>query len=255
MDDITAIIAEDEKPLRAHLYFLLERAWPELRIVGQAQNGPEALRLIEKHEPHVAFLDIRMPGLSGIDVARSVPGSCRVVFVTAYDQYAVKAFENEALDYLLKPVSRERLAKTVTRLKRALTRPDASALKNLEGIERVLMGLEKRQAVTPLRWIRVQHGGSLRLISVEEICYFKSSDKYTVVRTKTDEYLIRKPIKTLIRKLDPQHFWQIHRGTIVNAAFISSVSRSLTGKGTLRLKGVADSLTVSQTYMHRFRQM
>ena len=255
MNDITAIVAEDEKALRTHLCAMLGKVWPELRIVGEAQNGPEALAIIEQHEPHVAFLDIRMPGLSGLEVSRRIPRPCRVVFVTAYDQYAVKAFENEALDYLLKPVSRERLAKTVTRLKRALARPDASALKNLEGIERVLMGLEKRQAATFLKWIRVQHGAGLQLISVEEICYFQSSDKYTVVRTKTDEYLIRKPIKTLIQELDPQHFWQIHRGTIVNAACISSVSRSLTGKGTLRLKHIADSLTVSQTYMHRFRQM
>ncbi len=255
MDDITAIIAEDEKALRIHLRSQIKKAWPELHIVGEAQNGPEALALIARHEPNVAFLDIRMPGLSGLEVARKIPGSCRVVFVTAYDQYAVKAFENEALDYLLKPVSPERMANTVTRLKRALARSDGSTLTSLKGIERVLTELENRRSPTYLKWIRVQHGSGLQLVSVEEICYFKSSDKYTVVRTKTDEYLIRKPIKALVEELDPQQFWQVHRGTIVNVAYISSVSRSLTGKGSLRLKHIEDPLTVSQTHMHRFRQM
>jgi DNA-binding LytR/AlgR family response regulator len=255
MDDITAIIAEDERALRIHLRSQLNQAWPELRIVGEAQNGPEALALIARHEPNVAFLDIRMPGLSGLEVARKIPRSCNVVFVTAYDQYAVKAFENEAMDYLLKPVSPERMAKTVTRLKRALTRSDARAPANLKGIERVLLGLEKHRTQTFLKWIRVQHGSGLQLISVEEICYFKSSDKYTTVRTETDEYLIRKPIKALVEELDPQQFWQVHRGAIVNVAYISSVSRSLTGKGSLRLKHIEESLTVSQTHMHRFRQM
>ncbi len=255
MDDIKAIIAEDEKVLREHLHSQLKKAWPELRIVGEARNGVDAVALIEQYKPHIAFLDIRMPGLSGLDVARKIPGACRAVFVTAYDEYAVKAFENEAIDYLLKPVTPERLAKTVERLKRTLTAPFSDTFENLKGVERVLTELKNHQAARPLRWVRVQRGDSLQLISVDEIFYFKAGDKYTVVRTETDEYLIRKPIKTLIRELDSQHFWQIHRGTIVNVSCVAGVSRSLTGKGVLRLRNMSDTLSVSQAHMHLFRQM
>jgi DNA-binding LytR/AlgR family response regulator len=255
MDNITAIIAEDETPLRNHLRSELMKAWPELQVVGEAENGEEAVALMARHHPHIAFLDIRMPGLSGMDVAQRVPRSCRVVFVTAYDEYAVAAFENEALDYLLKPVTFERLKKTVGRLKRSLAASDADTLSNLKGVARVLAGLKEQQTVEPLRWIRVQRGDRLQLISVDEIGYFKSSDKYTVVRTETDEHLIRKPIKALIKELDSNRFWQIHRGTLVNVSRIAGVSRSLTGKGTLRLKNIPETLSVSQTYMHLFKQM
>ncbi len=255
MDNITAIIAEDEAPLRNHLRLELMKAWPELQVVGEAENGEEALALMGQHRPHIAFLDIRMPGLSGMDVAQRVPRSCRIVFVTAYDEYAVKAFENEALDYLLKPVTPERLAKTVRRLKRIFSAPESATLENLKGVERVLAGLKKHEAFEPLRWIRVQRGDRLQLISVDEIRYFKSSDKYTVVRTETDEHLIRKPIRALIEELDSNCFWQIHRGCVVNVSCIAGVSRSLTGKGTLRLKNIPETLGVSQTYMHLFKQM
>ena len=255
MDNITAIIAEDETPLRNHLRSELMKAWPELRIVGEAENGEEALMLITQHHPHIAFLDIRMPGLSGMDVAQRAPRFCRVVFVTAYDEYAVAAFEREALDYLLKPVTSERMAKTVGRLKRTFTSLNAGTFNNLKDVEQVLRELKKHEIVEPLRWIRVQRGDRLQLISVDEIRYFKSSDKYTVVRTETDEHLIRKPIKALIKELDSNRFWQIHRGTVVNVSCIAGVSRSLTGKGTLRLKNIPESLSVSQTYMHLFKQM
>jgi DNA-binding LytR/AlgR family response regulator len=255
MDDIKAIIAEDEKVLRDHLRTQLRNAWPELRIVGEARNGLEAVALIERHKPHIAFLDIRMPGLSGMEVAGKIPGSCRVVFVTAYDEYAVKAFENEALDYLLKPVTPERLAKTVERLKRILSTPLSGTFESLKKVERVLAELNEHQTDPPLRWVRVQQGDNFQLISVDEIFYFKASDKYTVVRTETEEYLIRKPVKSLIRELDSQHFWQIHRGTIVNVSYVAGVSRSLTGKGVLRLRNMSDTLRVSQAHMHLFRQM
>lgn len=255
MDNITAIIAEDETPLRKHLRSALMKAWPELQIVGEAENGEEALMLITQHHPHIAFLDIRMPGLSGMDVAQRVPRSCRVVFVTAYDEYAVAAFEREALDYLLKPVTSERMSKTVGRLKRTFNTSNSGTLDHLKDVERVLRELRKHEIVEPLRWIRVQRGDRLQLISVDEIRYFKSSDKYTVVRTETDEHLIRKPIKALIKELDSNRFWQIHRGTVVNVSCIAGVSRSLTGKGTLRLKNIPESLSVSQTYMHLFKQM
>ncbi len=255
MENTTAIIAEDEKELRNHLRSQLLEIWPELQIVGEARNGKEALELIERHGPDIAFLDIQMPGLSGMEVARKVARSCRVVFVTAYDEYAVKAFENEVVDYLLKPVTRERLGKTVSRLKSEITSPDPLALEALQGVERVLAGLTEHKSTNFLRWIRVQHEKSLQLIPVDEIYYFKSSDKYTVVRTETNEHLIRKPIKELIRELDPHLFWQIHRGTVVNVTRIAGVSRSLTGKGAVRLKNISDSLTVSQPYMHLFKQM
>ena len=255
MDEITAIIAEDEKVLRRRLRLQLKEVWPGLRIVGEAANGTEALALIEQYEPDIAFLDIRMPGLSGMAVAQKNTGKCRVVFVTAYDHYAVDAFENAAVDYLLKPVSPERMAKTVSRLKKALSHPAPVSRDSLRKMDRLLSELKEHQSAAPLQWIRVRHGDSLRLISVKEICYFKSSDKYTVVRTETDEYLIRKPIKALIKELEPQHFWQVHRGTVVNVAFVAGISRSITGKGLIRLRGIEDTLTVSQAYMHLFRQM
>ncbi len=255
MNDITAIIAEDEKTLRIQLRSLLQKAWPELRIVGEAANGTEALALISTHSPSVAFLDIRMPGLSGLAVAQNMAKRCRVVFVTAYDQYAVEAFEQAAVDYLLKPVSPERLSKTVIRLKKALAEPSAATDPDLKKMERLLMQLNEHQSPSPLQWVRVQQGDTLHFLSVGEICYFKSSDKYTVVRTESNEYLIRKPIKHLIQELDPQQFWQIHRGTVVNLSFIAGVSRSFTGKGVLRLKNLEETLSVSQTYMHLFRQM
>ncbi len=255
MPKTTAIIAEDEKELRKHLCARLQEIWPDLQIVGEAPNGEEALDLIARHQPDIAFLDIRMPGLSGMEVAQRMTGSCRVVFITAYDRYAVEAFENEAIDYVLKPVTRERLAKTVSRLKRTLSVSGPSSLDTLKGVERILAGLTQKEESRRLRWVRVQQRDSVRLIPVEEICYFKASDKYTVVRTETDEYLIRKSIRELSRELDPHVFWQIHRGTVVNVTCIANVSRSLTGRGVIRLKNLPDSLTVSQSYMHLFKQM
>lgn len=251
----TAIIAEDEKPLRRHLRSRLEEVWPDLHIVAEAQNGEEALDLIGRHHPDIAFLDIQMPGLSGMEVAQRVAGSCRVVFVTAYDQYAVDAFETEAVDYLLKPVTRERLAKTISRLKSGITPSGPPSLQTLQGVERVLADMAEQEESSHLRWVRVQQGESVRLVPVDEICYFKSSDKYTVVRTAEGEFLIRKPIKALVRELDPDVFWQIHRGTVVNVSCIAGVSRSLTGRGVVRLKNLPESLTVSQPYMHLFKQM
>jgi DNA-binding LytR/AlgR family response regulator len=223
--------------------------------VGEAPNGEKALDLIARHQPDIAFLDIRMPGLSGIQVARRMPESCRVVFITAYDQYAVEAFENEAIDYVLKPVTHERLAKTVNRLKRTLSDPSSFPIDTLKGVERVLSGLVQTEGGRPLRWVRVHQRDTVRLVPVDEICYFKASDKYTVVRTETDEYLIRKPIRELTQELDPHVFWQIHRGTVVNVTCIAHVSRSLTGRGVVRLKNLPDSLAVSQPYMHLFKQM
>jgi DNA-binding LytR/AlgR family response regulator len=250
-----AVIADDEKELRTYLKSLLAVTWPDLVICGEAGNGREALELVEDEGPQVIFLDIRMPGLSGMEVAQKIAGVCRVVFVTAYDQYAVEAFEREAVDYLVKPVSRERLTQTVERLKKQLDvsiEPPAG----LAGVvEHVLASLSAKTAADFLHWIRVQVKDSVHLIPVEEVNYFQAKDKYTLVITKDGESLIRKTIKELISELDPNLFWQIHRSIIVNVSKIERVSRSFTGRGILRLKERPELLTVSRNYLHLFKQM
>jgi DNA-binding LytR/AlgR family response regulator len=255
MSETKAIIADDEAPLRTYLRSQLKEIWPELYVCGEAKNGREALDLVKNNRPDIAFLDIRMPGISGMEVAKEIAGSCWIVFVTAYDEYAVDAFEKEALDYLLKPVSRERLEMTVKRLKERMAsagKPDA----DLAAVaEKVIAGLRDTMPSGYLEWIRVTSGDGTQLISVDEVCYFKASDKYTIVMTKEGESLIRKPVKELVRELDPTKFWRIHRGVIVNANSISDVSRSLTGRGVLRLKERPENLTVSRQYLHLFKQM
>jgi DNA-binding LytR/AlgR family response regulator len=250
-----AIIAEDEKELRLYLRSMLSKVWPELVICGEARDGKEALQMVEALRPDVAFLDIRMPGLSGMEVAKKIAGLCRIVFVTAFNQYAVEAFEKEAVDYLLKPVSKERLTQTAQRLKNQLNSSREPPGGLAEVIEQVLSKLSSRGEANFLRWIKAQHKDSIRLIPVEEADYFKAEDKYTLVITKEGESLIKKSIKELAQELDPSQFWQIHRGTIVNVSKIDKVSRSLTGRGILRLKGRPELLTVSRNYLHLFKQM
>lgn len=251
-----AIIADDEKELRTYLKRMLAETWPQLEICGEAINGKEAMKLIDDLAPHIAFLDIKMPGLSGLDVAKKIAGVCHIVFVTAFDQYAVEAFEREAVDYLVKPVTKERLLQTIHRLKKQLqSSPEPS-----EGLTRiithVLAGLQDNPRTDRyLRWIKTQHKDCVRLVSVEEIDYFQSGDKYTLVMTAEGEALIKKSIKELSRELDPQKFWQIHRGTIVNVSRIENVARSFTGRGVLKLKNRPDTLTVSRQYLHLFKQM
>ncbi len=255
MTPYKAILADDEKELRIYLRQILSEIWPELVICGEAKNGKEALQLAEANKPQIAFLDIRMPGLSGMEVAKRIAGLCRVVFVTAFDQYAVEAFEKEAVDYLLKPVSRERLTHTVQRLKNQL----ASAVDPPAGITKavaeVLSRLSGKRESEFLRWIKTQERDSIRLIPVEEADYFQAEDKYTLVLTKEGEFLIKKSIKELAEELDPARFWQVHRGTIVNVSKIDRVSRSLTGRGVLKLKDRVELLTVSRNYLHLFKQM
>jgi DNA-binding LytR/AlgR family response regulator len=255
MQEIKAIIADDEDQLRSYLKSRLSDVWPELIICSEARNGQEALEMIEKYRPHIAFLDIRMPGLSGMDVAKKIADSCRVVFITAYDQYAVEAFENDAIDYILKPVTRERLKKTTDRLKKKIATYSEPPADLSKIIDRIMANLTNREVSPYLQWIRTQQGEEIRLIPVEEVCYFKASDKYTMVMTKDRESLIRKPIKELTNELDPDKFWRIHRGTIVNAACIANMSRSLTGRGVIRLKDRSETLTVSRSYIHIFKQM
>ena len=250
-----AIIADDEKELRTYLRSLLLEVWPDLVICGEAANGKEALELVESEHPQIAFLDIKMPGLTGMDVAKHISGLCHIIFVTAYDRYAVEAFEQEAVDYLLKPVSKERLTQTVLRLRDRLESTSSPMPRLTEVIENLLSKLSVQSGRDYLRWIKTQYKDSIRLIPVEEIDYFKADDKYTLVMTKEGESLIRKSIKELVDKLDPGQFWQIHRGTIVNVARIDKMSRSITGRGILKLKERSELLTISRNYLHLFRQM
>ncbi len=251
----SALIADDEKELRTYLRSLLSEVWPDLVICGEATNGLEALESIESMRPHIAFLDIKMPGLTGMEIARRVIGMCRVVFVTAFDQYAIEAFEREAVDYLLKPVSKERLAETVRRLRASLAASSEPPIALTEAIEKALASISGKRTPTFLQWIRAQQKDSVRLIPVDEVDYFKAEDKYTVVMMRDGEAVIRKSIKELSRELDPNSFWQIHRGTIVNVARIDRMSRSLTGRGILKLKGRPEFLAVGRNYLHLLKQM
>jgi DNA-binding LytR/AlgR family response regulator len=250
-----AIIADDEKELRTYLRSLLLEAWPDLIIAGEAANGKEALELVESERPQIAFLDIKMPGLTGMDVAKQIAGACHIVFVTAFDRYAVEAFKREAVDYLLKPVSKERLTQTVQRLKERLRSTSSPTPQLSEFVDRILSRLPAQGIRDYLRWIKTQHKGAIRLIPVEEIDYFKADDKYTLVMTKEGELLIKKSIKELAEELDPTQFWQIHRGTIVNVSRIDRVSHSVTGKGIVKLKERPELLTISRNYLHLFKHM
>lgn len=254
MMQIKAIIADDEAYLIEHLAALLAEVWPDLVICGRARNGPEALALIEEHAPHLAFLDIRMPGLCGMQAARKIAGRCWVIFVTAYEHYAVNAFESGALDYLVKPISRDRLAKAVQRVKKQLAVSLNPPWYFPQLVEQLIENLPSKKQEF-LQWIRVQHGSMVKLIAVDEVCYFQADNKYTRVITREDEALIHKPVKDLAVELDPNRFWRIHRSTIINVAQIDKVGRSLTGRGAVKLKDRPEILTVSRSYLHLFRQM
>jgi DNA-binding LytR/AlgR family response regulator len=249
-----AIIADDEKELRTYLSSILAETWPELEICGEAANGNEALALIKSFRPQLAFLDIKMPGLTGLEVAKKIAGICYVVFVTAFDQYAVEAFEREAVDYLVKPVTKKRLMQTIQRLKKQLQVSPEPPAGLAEMITHVLANLQANANANYLRWIKTQYKDNIRLIPVDEIDYFQAEDKYTLVMTAQGESLIKKGIKKLSGELDPQQFWQIHRGTIVNVSRIENISRSLTGRGIIKLRKRPESLTVSRNYLHLFKQ-
>jgi len=247
----TAVVAEDEETLRHELVEQLGQLWPELSIVGEASDGVQALRLLEQLRPDVLFLDIQMPGATGLDVARQVAGRSHVVFVTAYDQYAVAAFDQGAVDYVLKPLSSARLFTAVSRVKQRLSSPPAE-------LGPVLDQLAARPAASAkgfLRWINASVGQTLKLITVDEVLYFQSDSKYTKVATRESEALIRKPLKELVEELDPQQFWQIHRSTLVNAMAVAAVTRDFRGRMQIKLKDSSDTLLVAESYSHLFRQM
>lgn len=256
MKQVTAIIADDEKELRRYLKAKLNQIWPELEIIGEAENGIEAVELAKKYHPDIAFLDIKMPGKSGLDAAEEINSISRIVFITAYDKYAVDAFENEAMDYILKPVEQKRLEKTVHRLKKDLSSDNKT---NSDEIKQILNKISEniagRQENKFLQWIRAQHGDNIRLIPVDEISLFMASDKYTIVISKSGESLIRKTIKELETQLDPEIFWKIHRSTIVKVSSIKKVSRSLSGRYIIKISDYDMPLTVSRTYIHLFKQM
>jgi DNA-binding LytR/AlgR family response regulator len=252
------VIAEDEELLRTELVFLLSKAWPDLEIAAACEDGACALEAIEAHKPEVAFLDIRMPGLTGLEVAAAAAEASpatQVAFVTAYNQYAIDAFERGAVDYLLKPIAPDRLEATVRRLKSRLNAglPDSSAL--LAVIEQLRTKLPATPRAQPLQWITASAGKETRLILVDEVAYFQADNKYTVVMTAQGEALVRKPIRELLEVLDPAVFKQIHRSTIVNMKAVASVTRDESGRGTLRLKNRGETLPVSLSFMTLFRNM
>ena len=246
-----AVIAEDEANLREELRETLASMWPELEICAEAKDGREALRALQAHKPDMIFLDIQMPGATGLEVARQASGRCHVVFVTAYDNYAVSAFEQGAVDYVMKPLSAPRIAQSVRRLRERLSSSPPRIEELLEKIAGRLDG-KKREY---LRWIAASQGGETRLVTMDEIVYFRSDNKYTLVATADREALIRISIKELAEQVDPGVFWQIHRGTIVNVGYIAGVTRDMRGHMALRLKKRSETLPVSDSYTHLFKQM
>jgi DNA-binding LytR/AlgR family response regulator len=249
-----AILADDEDLPRAELRRMLQTAWPELEIVAECEHGPAAVEAIDELAPDVAFLDIRMPGRSGLDVARAASGRCHLVFTTAYDSHAVEAFDAGALDYLLKPINGARLAQTVERLRERLAaRAAAPALDAL--VEKLHARLPGADPAARLRWISASVGDTIKMFSVDEVLFFQSDEKYTRVVTANDEAHIRKPLKEIAEGLDGDVFWQVHRGVIVRAAAIARAQRDEFGRITLHLRDHAEKLAVSQAYGWRFKPM
>jgi DNA-binding LytR/AlgR family response regulator len=249
----TALIADDEPRLAAYLHEQLLALWPQLDIVAVARNGIEAAQQIAARQPDLAFLDIKMPGLTGLEVAQGIEGPTRVVFVTAYDEFALQAFEHEAVDYVLKPVKAERLAKTIERLRRALAAPPVDDTQLAAVLRRLLP--DAAPGTPRLRFVRAGHGEVTHQIPVDEVLFFRADDKYTCVRTALAEHLIRTPIAELAAQLDPEFFWQVHRSTIINLRHVAGTRRDALSRLFVRLRGHADELPVSRAYVHLFKSM
>ena len=250
---VRALVADDEANLAAHLRERLLALWPGLEVLPLAANGLEALRAIEEDEPEVAVLDIRMPGLTGLEVAGRAEARTHVVFVTAFDQYAVEAFDRDAVDYVLKPVTDERLARCIERLKAKLAAAERPA-----GLDEVLARLARVLPTSQqgrLRWVRALKGETVQQIAVDDVLYFQASDKYTCVITREGESLIRMPLAELAAQLDGEVFWQVHRSTVVNMNEVASTRRDLGGRVFVLLKDVRTELAVSRAYAQRFKQM
>ena len=274
-----AVIADDERLMREQLRARLAEVWPELQIVAEARNGLEAVALVAQHRPELVFLDIRMPGLTGVDAARQIAQMAvaddehlpEIVFITAYDQYAVEAFEQGVCDYVLKPAERERLAVTCQRIRARLAGrdapdagPDGRATANTlstpapalqQVLHRLAAQLNPGGAPKALDWIQASVGAGIQMIPVAEVLFFISDEKYTRVQTATVEALIRKPIKELIDELDPAVFWQIHRSTLVNVKAIAGITRDFRGRQIVSVRGHGEKLEVSRSYSHLFKGM
>lgn len=252
MSRVNAIVAEDEAPQRAALLEMIGEAWPELELVAACEDGLAALDAIAEHRPRVAFLDIRMPGVGGLDVARAaVAAGARVVFTTAFDDYAIRAFEAGAVDYLLKPVAPARLARAIERLKEQLAAGGDDLQARIEELEARLRPNGDRR----FRWISASVGDNVRMIGIDEVLYFQAQDKYVRVVTAGDEAIIRTPLKELLAGLDPDEFWQVHRGVVVRVAAIDRLRRDELGKARISLRGRGETLPVSAAFLHRFRGM
>jgi DNA-binding LytR/AlgR family response regulator len=258
----TALIADDEPLLREALARQLAHAWPELEIVALARNGREALKLFEAKRPDVCFLDVQMPGVNGVEAAREIGRRAHLVFVTAYDHYAVQAFAQGVLDYLVKPVEPERLAETVARLKERLLaeQPATNSETLLQQLVEQLARLRTSSGVEPLRWIRAQVGLTLRLISTDDIVFLRADSKYTLIAWRGDdarpaEALVRTPLRELAARLDPAQFVQVHRSAIVNLRAIDHVRRGDNETADIHLKGRSEVLPVSRNFLHLFKQM
>jgi len=250
----TAVIADDERLMREQIIARLKEEWPELVLVGEASNGREAVAMAQSFDPDIVFLDISMPGMDGIQAAQALAGRAHVVFVTAHDQYAISAFEQGAVDYLLKPAEAERVALTCERLRARLEqKPDPMSDLLAQLSQRLGSGGVKPREY--LRWVQASVGANIRMIPTNDILFFRAEDKYTRVQTRTFEALIRKPIKELIDELDPDEFWQIHRATVVRVDAIEQVSRNFRGNQVVHVKGSDLKLEVSRTFNHRFKQM
>ena len=272
-----ALIADDERLMREQLRARLAEVWPELEIVAEAKNGLEAVELTQAQHPDLVFLDIRMPGMTGVEAARAIAQlpvdeddagdggwkGCEIVFITAYDQYAIEAFEQGVVDYVLKPAERARLLVTVERIQKRLAQRDSGAPGGADhdpppALQQLLQKLAARMdpsKAPQLRWIQATVGQNIQMIPVDEVLFFISDEKYTRVQTATLEALIRKPIKELIEELDAEVFWQIHRSTLVNTRFIAGVSRDLRGRQLVAVKGHPEKLEVSRSFTGLFKGM
>ncbi len=272
----TALIADDERLLREQLRARLAEVWPELEIVAEAKNGAEAVAMTEAHHPDIVFLDIRMPGMTGIEAARAIAQlptaddddapaegekawrGCEIVFITAYDQYAIEAFEQGVVDYVLKPAERARLQLTVDRIRKRLADRAADESPDATGMQQLLQRLATKMnpgAAPKLKWIQATVGAAIQMIPIEDVLFFISDEKYTRVQTATIEALIRKPIKELVDELDADAFWQIHRSTLVNTRMIAGVTRDLRGRQLVAVRGHPEKLEVSRSYAGLFKGM
>jgi DNA-binding LytR/AlgR family response regulator len=248
----TALIAEDETPQRQELRALLAELWPELNVIAECEDGLSALEALEQHHPQIAFLDIRMPGVSGLEVARAAGAQCQVIFITAYEEYALQAFDKGAVDYLLKPVARERLSVAI---ERARSRLAGGAHVDMAALIDMVQARLAADSKPGIRWITVSVGNAVKMYSIDEVLFFQAQDKYTRVVTATSEGHIRTPLKELVAALDSETFWQVHRSVLVRVGAIHAVQKDDDGKLQLTVRGRSDVLPVSSTFQRRFKGM